>query len=118
MATQDFVQGVEVKGLTVADFVCEKCEERIVISTVHTRLAGGVSARLCTYCGTEWDRLCLVHPAFQELRRLESIRASIVYARELHPESPDLKLKRVLGKVLECELELHQVGLEWLGREN
>ena len=117
MADQEFVKGLEVKGLTVVDFICEKCRARLDISAVKTRLTGGVSTRLCTYCSTEWDRLCLVHPAFQKLRRLESIRASIIYARELSLDGYHPDLDQVLEEVLECELELHQVGLEWLGRE-
>lgn len=116
MAVQDFVRGIEL-DLTIADFICEKCRENVALNAVHVRLAGGVSARLCSHCSTEWDRFCLVHPAFQELRRLESIHNSIVYARELSVDGHDPDLEQVLAKTLECELELHQVGLEWLGRE-
>lgn len=112
------VQGIAVRGLTVADFLCEKCEERLALSAVQTRFVGGVSARLCTHCSTEWDGFCLAHPMFQELRKLESIRSSIVYARELSVDDHDPGLERAMAEILRCELELHQVGLEWLGRES
>jgi len=42
---------------------------------------------------------------------------SIVYAHELPVDGDDPEMIQAEQEYHECELELHQVGLEWLGRE-
>lgn len=95
---------------------CEKCGKP-VWATIPTRLAGGVSAWLCTRCITEWDKFCSARPSYQRLCELGCVQASIVYARELSADRSDPALHQVLGMIRECEVTLHEEGLKWLGRE-
>ena len=99
------------------EWYCEKCKKEIQPLAVPARLAGGAQAYLCPECSTEWDEFCRGLAAFQELRRLDSVMQSIVHARELSVDDHDPDLSRILTEAQGRELELHQAGLEWLGRE-
>jgi hypothetical protein len=96
---------------------CEKCDiDMYQIFVLPIRLVGGVHAILCERCATEWNEFASAHPMYQELRRLEVVRNSIAYARELSVSDIDPLLRQVLAGIQEVEAALHEEGLRWIGR--
>lgn len=94
---------------------CEKCGKAILYG-ISTRLVGGVHTVLCPLCQTEWDGYVSSLDLYTELLRLDAVRASMVFARELSADNTDPVLLQVHGEILACKRMLRQVGLGWLGR--
>ena len=109
------------KGNTMQ--TCEKCKgDMLWVYGPTTTLVGGVVATLCARCRTEWNKFVSEHPAFKRLCELTCVQGSIVYAGELQHipaeiTGGNIKMRRILKEMRECEATLHEEGLKWIGRE-
>lgn len=94
---------------------CERCGE-LAEYPFTTNLVGGATAILCVRCRTAWNRYCPTLSEYTELVRLETVLASIRYARELSMDDTEEGLERVIAAILECKMKLLERGLAWIGR--
>jgi hypothetical protein len=93
---------------------CQRCGGGVSWTIVETSLFGGVSARLCVNCKTEWDRLFKDHPLCVEglaLHAREVSYISLAYAQQPVGEEAWAELTTARARI---ERQFHDIGVEFV----